>query len=73
MDGILIGELEKNSTSKIKVMVREYKGREFVDVRTYFQSDDGEWQPTKKGIAISPAKVGELVRLLNIASKNANG
>jgi hypothetical protein len=70
MDGQVIGVLEKNSTSKIKVMLREYKGKEFVDIRTYFD-DEGEWKPTKKGVTISPGKVNELVRLLNAAVKNA--
>ncbi|MFH0813131.1 MAG: transcriptional coactivator p15/PC4 family protein [Pseudomonadota bacterium] len=66
---IEIGEIQKNSVSKIKVASREYKGRGFIDIRTFFQNEAGEWEPTKKGIAISPDKVGELIHLLNTAMK----
>jgi hypothetical protein len=69
MDGTEIGWLDKNSKEKIRVAVREYKGREFVDVRVYFENDDGQWLPTKKGITISPGKMGELIRLLSDAER----
>lgn len=71
---IEIGEIQKNSTNKIRVSVREYKGRQFVDVRTFFQNEvSNEYGPTKKGIAISPDKITELIRLLSEADKRIKG
>ena len=64
---IEIGEIQKNSASKIKVAIREYKGRQFVDVRTFFQNEAGEEIITKKGITLSPDKITELIRLLSEA------
>lgn len=64
---MLIGEIQKNSTEKIRVTISEYKGHEFIDVRVYFEDDNGEWKPTKKGIAISPDKIDEVISLLKKA------
>ena len=66
---MLIGEIQKNSTEKIKVTLSEYKGYEFIDVRVYYEDDSGEWRPTKKGIAIAPDKVKELMDLLTRAQE----
>ncbi len=63
---MLIGEIQKNTTEKIRVSKESYKGHDFIDVRVYYEDDNGEWRPTKKGIAISPDKVDELINLLKV-------
>ncbi len=40
-------EVQKNTQEKIRVEKRKYKGREFVDVRTYYLDDSGEWKPER--------------------------
>jgi len=65
---MLIGEIQKNSTEKIMVSKQAYKGYEFIDVRVYYEDDNGEWRPTKKGIAIAPDKIEELISLLKKGS-----
>jgi hypothetical protein len=70
-NGIEIGTIEKNSINKIRVAVNEYKGRRYIDVRTLFQGEDGAWVPTKKGVALSPDRMPELIRLLNEARTKA--
>ncbi len=37
----------------IYVTVSEFQGKQFIDVRKYYDSD-GEMKPTKKGIAFDP-------------------
>lgn len=69
---MLLGEIQKNSTEKIRVTLSEYKGYQFIDIRVYFEADNGEWKPTKKGIAISPDKIDEIISLLKEA-KNKGG
>jgi hypothetical protein len=66
---MLIGEIQKNSTEKIRVSIESYKGHEFIDVRVYYEDDTGEWRPTKKGIAIAHDKVDELLELLRKAKQ----
>jgi len=61
---MLIGEIQKNTTEKIRVSLSEYKGHKFIDVRVYFEDDTGEWRPTKKGVAISKDNIDPLIDLL---------
>ena len=64
---MLIGEIERNKTEKIMVETREYKGVNFLSARIFYQSDSGEWLPTKKGITVKPEKVNDLIELLKKA------
>jgi hypothetical protein len=66
---MLIGEIQKNSTEKIQVSTASYKGHNFIDVRVYYEDDNGEWRPTKKGITIAPEKVDDLVNLIKKAKE----
>mgnify|MGYP003964485663 FL=1 len=60
----IIGEIQKNQKEKIIVSVNEFKGHRYVDLRIHFEGDDGEYVPTKKGIAISSKIVEEVVELI---------
>lgn len=66
---MLIGEIKKNSTEKIKVSTESYKGHDFIDVRVYYEDDTGEWRPTKKGIAITSKKIDDLINLIKKAKE----
>lgn len=57
-------EVQKNTQEKIRVEKRKYKGREFVDVRTYYLDDSGEWKPTQKGVTFRPDQLEEIVEAL---------
>ena len=54
-----IGEIQKNALEKVVATLGEYKGKQRVDIRTYFLPDQAEpdnpdnWIPTKKGINLS--------------------
>lgn len=67
--GIKLGEILKGETEKINVSLNEYKGFKYVDIRLYFQDEEGDWHPTKKGITVSPNKVDALIGLLNKAKQ----
>jgi len=65
-----IGELQKNANQKLKVELKNYKGHDFIDIRTYYEDkESGEWKPTKKGVTIDPDKAQELIGLLEKAQK----
>lgn len=66
---MLMGEIQKNSTEKIQVSTASYKGHDFIDIRIYFKDDAGEWRPTKKGIAIAPEEVDDLINFIKKAQK----
>jgi len=66
------GELQKGK-DKIIVALKEFKGKEYIDIRTHFENDDGDWIPTKKGITFSPEGLDELIEILKNAKKKLEG
>jgi hypothetical protein len=65
---MLIGEIEKGATERIQVSLNNYKGRDYVDIRVYYESEE-EWKPTKKGVTIYPDRLEELIKLLQKAKE----
>ncbi len=61
---MIIGEIERNDTERLRVEASNYKGSDFISVRIYYLADNGEWRPTKKGITVKPDKVEELIGFL---------
>src|SRR6185436_8653608 len=49
----VIANLPKGSGEEVRVSLGEFKGKQYIDLRVYFENDDGEWKPTKKGVALS--------------------
>ena len=47
-------EIKKNKTEIIRIKLSEFKGKEFVDCRIFYEKD-GEYHPTKKGISFNQA------------------
>ena len=65
-----IGEIGRTETEVVRVSVEEYKGRKYLDVRIYFESDEGEWKPTKKGVTIQPDKIDLFMDLIRQAKES---
>lgn len=59
-DGRIIAEFMKNSREMIRVRLSEFKGRELIDIRTWYTGEDGEWKPSSKGVAFNSELFGEL-------------
>ncbi len=66
---MVIGEIERNDTERLRVEASNYKGSDFISVRIYYLADNGEWRPTKKGITVKPEKIDELIEFLNQAKE----
>jgi Transcriptional Coactivator p15 (PC4) len=45
--------IQKSPIEQLRIARREYRGHEFIDVRTYYQNDAGDWCPTRKGVTIA--------------------
>jgi hypothetical protein len=50
----------KNDREKVKIRKTTFKGKEYLDIRTYITTQEGEEIPTKKGINIPYELAGEL-------------
>ncbi|GAN33721.1 MAG: transcriptional coactivator p15 [Candidatus Brocadia sp. AMX2] len=60
----VLGEIVKSETDKIVIGLKEYRGHKYVDMRTFFQGDDGNYLPTKKGITFSPKFIEAMIKIL---------
>ncbi len=61
--GVIIKDIERNSTEIIRVEVSEFKGRELINLRIWYQSMSGGdmvYKPTQKGVALNIDKYEEL-------------
>ena len=61
----VITEMEKSGNEKIKFSLTEFKGKNYVDLRVYYEDDEGDWKPTKKGITVPLAQFHELAKNVN--------
>ena len=55
-----------DKSEKDQVLVREtlYKNHEYIDIRIFNKSRDGEYHPTRKGVTLPKEKMKELVRTM---------
>ena len=70
----LIGEVNKKSQEIVKVHISTFRGKVYVDVRTFVQDegkDPGVVIPTKKGLCLTPVLMLELLLILTTAQKRA--
>lgn len=46
-------DVRKNAREVSRVRKREFKGRHYIDARTFYPGEDGELRPSGKGVAMS--------------------
>jgi hypothetical protein len=67
-----ITTIEKNRTEELRVALKDYKGHDYVDVRTYVEpyADEGQGRiPTKRGVTLKPEDLAKLIAALQEAEK----
>jgi len=57
----LLAQFDKNSTEIVRISRTTYREHELVDLRCFYQDDQGAYQPTKKGLTLKPEVFAELV------------
>ena len=64
-----VAEMEKGFSEKIVFSFSTFRGKNYADIRIYYEDDEGEWKPTKKGVAIAVDRVSEFKeRLVELES-----
>jgi len=69
MEKKLFGEIEKDSTQKIKISLKEFKEMEFIDIRVFFSPTDGardDFIPTKRGITLRVEQLKEFEKIISL-------
>lgn len=57
--------VDRNETERVRIARSEFKEKELMDIRIYYQAANGDWLPTKKGVNISYDKLQEVKDALN--------
>src|SRR5260370_34106701 len=63
-------DLRKSDSERLRVQVKEYRGRTYIDLRTWYVAEDGEYRPSSKGVTIKPTQVPEVVQALMLAGQS---
>lgn len=64
-----LAAFKKNDKEQVKVILSDFKGMRIVNIRVYFLNKDGEWLPTKKGLAFAVEKLPILLAALHQAAQ----
>lgn len=57
-------QIAKKDTEAIRVARRRYEGHEYIDIRSYYLAEVGDFRPTKKGVTLPLNLLPELVSSL---------
>ena len=67
----IIGDIQKNQKEKIIISTNEYKGHKYIDLRVHYEDEtSGDYKPSKKGIAVNPKILSQVVELMIEAAEN---
>lgn len=55
----IIADLKKNSREIIRIDVSEFKGKELINIRVWFEDISGGYKPTQKGVALDISQYEE--------------
>ena len=65
-ESMSIGHIELNATQKLIFSISSYRGKKYMDIRTWFQDQSGEWKPTKKGVHFSFDRFEDFEKVIKI-------
>ena len=63
----VVKAIDKGLGGRIYVGLSRFRERDYLDIRNFYETDDGEWKPTRKGIAVPVELFGELMEALKEA------
>lgn len=56
----LVAKFQKNAVSEIRIALKEWKEKKYIDLRVFTLSNSGEQVPTKKGVSVPIEKWNDL-------------
>ncbi|MBN3789312.1 transcriptional coactivator p15/PC4 family protein [Burkholderia sp. Ac-20353] len=68
----LVLELQRGSRERLRIMRRTFRGRPLIDIRVWFVSASGDYQPSRSGVSIRPDQIGEIMQGLRLAALTAD-
>ena len=68
-DEVLVRAIDKGLGNRIHIRISRFKERDYLDIRNFYETEDGEWKPTRKGIAVPVEFYDELIDALGAAKE----
>lgn len=59
--GVPVYTFEKNKREQIRISINEFKGTEYIDIRTFYQ-ENGQFKPSGKGVTLKKELYPELLK-----------
>ncbi len=56
----IIKDIDKGNGEVIRVEISEFKGQQYLNIRTWYTDKEGELKPTQKGVTIRPEQFADL-------------
>ena len=56
----VVASFKRNPTEEVRASIKEFKGRNYIDLRIYYMDDKGDWKPTRKGVSLATDFMQEL-------------
>jgi hypothetical protein len=66
-DEVLVRSIEKGLGSRIHIRLSKFRDRDYLDIRNFYEAEDGEWKPTRKGIAVPVDLYDDVMKALTEA------
>jgi|TARA_B100000902_G_C26698841_1_gene616118 hypothetical protein len=63
-------KIQKNKNNYLLIEQREYEGNPYIDVREFYDNEDGKSMPTKRGITFNPKYAQQVAEALLKIAKN---
>ncbi len=59
-----IATFEKNSREEVRFSIDEFRGRKIVNIRVYYRTETGQWNPGRQGLALSVDRYRDLAEAI---------
>ena len=74
MEDQIVSAFKKSETEEVRLTLRHFKGKAYLDLRVYFRAEGmEEFKPTKKGLTLAAALAPELEKAFQGATFNLAG
>jgi len=60
MPDLVAYQFKKNTKEVVRATLKEWDGKDLVDIRVHFQDTAGEWRPGPKGLCLQASMLPEL-------------
>jgi hypothetical protein len=67
----IIATVQKNSREEVRVSFSEFNGHELLNLRVWFEADDGSMRPGKAGLAFKINKLPDFADAISLALEKA--